>query len=261
MLKPFIIFLGFIVYQIVASAIALVWGKITSADPDKVVEPTAHQFAVGMAIAAVLYAAVLWATKGIRRRPFNTAQKLSAGTWVSAMVGFMLFAFGLSTALSSLGLSDGGTGELFGEMKTDAIGLLMLVVVGPLLEELVFREGIQRSLSKRFMPVMAALISATTFGLIHFNPLQTVSAMMLGFVLGLLYMRAGDIRLCLTCHIINNGLGVLLLCFPTFEADLNQTGALGTSLIGLTLMATGGLILWKGASINRKLLLQPPHSL
>ena len=111
------------------------------------------------------------------------------------------------------------------------------------------------------MPVMAALISATTFGLIHFNPLQTVSAMMLGFVLGLLYMRAGDIRLCLTCHIVNNGLGVLLLCFPTFEADLNQTGAFGTSLIGLTLMATGGLILWKGASINRKLLLQPPHSL
>lgn len=261
MLKSFIIFLGFIVYQIVASAIALVWASTTSAEPDKVTEPTAHQFAVGMAISAALFAAVLWAAKGIRRRPFSPTQNLSATTWLAAILGFMLFAFGLSTALSPLGLSDGGTGDLFGEMKSDAIGWMMLVVVGPLLEELVFREGIQRTLSERFMPVTAALISAATFGLIHFNPLQTVSALVLGFALGLLYMRAGDIRLCLTCHILNNGLGVLLLSVPAIEAGLSQTGAAGYSLIGLALMATGGLTLWKGASLNRRLFLQPPHSL
>ena len=102
MLKSFIILLGFIAYQIVASAIAMVWAVSTSATPDDVVTPSAHQFAVGMAIAAVLFVAMLWAAKGIRRRPFNSAGKQPAGTWLAAIAGFTLFAFGSLVAVGPL---------------------------------------------------------------------------------------------------------------------------------------------------------------
>ena len=63
-----------------------------------------------------------------------------------AIVGVLQVAIGLSALLENFQLSDNGSQAIFQEMTHNAFCLLLLCVVGPLCEELVFRVGILRPL-------------------------------------------------------------------------------------------------------------------
>ena len=56
-------------------------------------------------------------------------------------------------------------------MANNLWGILGIALVGPVVEELVFREGIQGTMERGGVkPWIAILVSALCFGLIHFNP-------------------------------------------------------------------------------------------
>lgn len=140
--------------------------------------------------------------------------------WMSSrllwtMLCMLLMGEAVSYLFSPLNLDDGGTSGKFAEMVNDPICLAGLCVVAPLAEELIFRDGILRSLIRWRLPAnLSVVVSALIFGLVHGNLQQGVTAVLMGIVLGLLFIRTGDLRLCLPAHIFNNVLAVMMIRDP-----------------------------------------------
>ena len=89
-------------------------------------------------------------------------------------------------------------------------GILGVAIVGPVIEELVFREGICGHLMRNgSSPWRAIWISAILFGIIHFNPAQVPFAILMGVVLGIIYAKTGNIVLTSIIHILNNSIALI----------------------------------------------------
>ena len=98
------------------------------------------------------------------------------------------------------------------EDKTIYTGI-MVVVIGPLFEEILFRGMILDGFLKRYSPWKSILWSSLIFGLFHLNPWQFVPAFILGILMGYVYWKTGSLWLCIFVHFINNGLSYLALFF------------------------------------------------
>ena len=83
-------------------------------------------------------------------------------------------------------------------------------VIGPILEELIFRKIIFGSLHKRLNFFISALISSVIFGLAHgeFGHLLLYTAM--GFTFAFLYAKTGRILVSMSAHIAMNTLVIIL---------------------------------------------------
>jgi len=98
------------------------------------------------------------------------------------------------------------------EDKTIFTGI-MIVVAGPLFEEILFRGMILDGFLKRYSPWKAILWSSLIFGLFHLNPWQFIPAFILGVLMGYVYWKTRSLWLCIFIHFINNGLSYLALFF------------------------------------------------
>ena len=106
-------------------------------------------------------------------------------------------------------------------------GVFALVLVGPIVEELVFREGIIKAMYRlNYHRWQAILVSAAVFGIIHFNPIQIPFAFVMGLILATIYAKTRNIVASSIIHIINNAAAVIEIRllgydYPTFRyADL-----------------------------------------
>lgn len=81
-------------------------------------------------------------------------------------------------------------------------------VIAPILEELLFR-GYAINLFKKYGKKTAILISACMFGITHAEFMQILPAIFCGIVLGILYIKTNDIKVCIACHMINNIFGII----------------------------------------------------
>lgn len=152
-----------------------------------------------------------------------------------AIVGVLQVAIGLSALLENFQLSDNGSQAIFQEMTHNAFCLLLLCVVGPLCEELVFRVGILRPLYRHRLPtLLAAGISALAFAVVHGNLVQGIPAFIVGFILGLLYLRTGNLWLCLPAHIANNTFAVIFM--EHNDVELTTWQSVASLIVGLVII-------------------------
>ena len=187
---------------------------------------------------------LLWFTKVVRRNCLtegrHSAPPLSPSYVVSLLTAFLLLVLGNSALAVVLDLPDEGMSEIFMGVKDEPFAWLTLCLVGPLVEELIFREGIARQLRSLGMRTFwAALLSAAVFGVAHGNLAQAIPAIILGTALGLHYFRTNDLRLCLTAHVLNNTLAFILLFFPELETTLAGVSAPIRSTIAAVLILAG----------------------
>lgn len=97
-------------------------------------------------------------------------------------------------------------------LATNFWGILAVAIVGPVVEELVFREGICGHLMRNgSSPQRAIWISSILFGLIHFNPAQIPFAILVGLILGYIYAKTGNIVVTSIIHILNNSYVMVLV--------------------------------------------------
>ena len=104
--------------------------------------------------------------------------------------------------------------ELFFNRQTLVSRIVLLVIVAPVTEELLFRGILLRGLLNRHHPVMAVLLTSLLFAAVHVNPWQCPSALCLGLALGWFYLRTGSILTCILGHAIANGLSLIVMELP-----------------------------------------------
>ena len=99
--------------------------------------------------------------------------------------------------------------DTFSSMEASWWGIIAIVVVGPVLEEMLFRGAITSELLKHYSPKLAIMLSALMFGVFHINPAQILTATLMGLLLAWLFYRTRSLIPGILIHILNNGLSVL----------------------------------------------------
>lgn len=95
--------------------------------------------------------------------------------------------------------------------------LLSVVVLGPIVEELLFRGLVFHYLEKIRGGWFPILISGIAFGVWHREPIQCVYTAIIGIVFGIIYARMRDLRVVILLHVLNNFLSCLP---PAMDTDL-----------------------------------------
>jgi membrane protease YdiL (CAAX protease family) len=83
------------------------------------------------------------------------------------------------------------------------------ILLGPILEELVFRGTILNGMLENYTPRKAILLSAIIFGLVHGRPIQIVPAFFWGLLFGYTFYKTRSIILVILLHITVNFTGLL----------------------------------------------------
>ncbi len=94
-------------------------------------------------------------------------------------------------------------------LKNPFWSFIVLVIIAPVLEEILFRGTILKHLLKKFPPLTAILISSVAFGLFHMNIWQALGAILMGMYFGYLYWRTGSLLLPILLHFITNLIGYI----------------------------------------------------
>lgn len=167
----------------------------------------------------------------------NGAQSLTVGYGVSAVVTILVFYFAKFSPLDSsyiksrpwtllawmalLALSliaplqyleellpsdmPSGTVAALASILFHPLGFLIVGILTPIAEEMVFRGAILRKLLPYVRnPWIAIIISAAVFGIAHGNVPQFVHAVIVGILLGWTYWRTRSILPALVVHWVNN---------------------------------------------------------
>lgn len=92
--------------------------------------------------------------------------------------------------------------------------VLVVVFIGPIVEELIFRKLMIDRLSK-YGDVLAITFSSVAFGLFHGNFYQFFYATAVGFVLGYVYTKTRSMKLSALLHMIINFFGSVVALFIT----------------------------------------------
>ena len=255
-----IVFLLFLAVQLVASLGALLFSNLdklgTNFPIDQLtVSPVAAGISLLVAEGLLALGLWLWFYKfefSVRKKSQNNPELLGIFKFhplkrdlstrpirwyhiLFAIVGVLQVAIGLSALLENFQLSDNGSQAIFQGMTHNAFCLLLLCVVGPLCEELVFRVGILRSLYRHRVPaLLAAGISALAFAVVHGNLVQGIPAFIVGFILGLLYLRTGNLWLCLPAHIANNTFAVIFM--EHNDVELTTWQSVASLIVGLVII-------------------------
>ncbi|MBR1652700.1 MAG: CPBP family intramembrane metalloprotease [Alloprevotella sp.] len=245
----------FIAAQVVAGMMAMLWGVWQTAQTGADISPTLLTdnpawTGVAMVFAYALLGILLWGTGLIRRSLLPKRTPAMPGRWGWGLLAFFAISMAIGFLTDPFSLDDGGSLALFEGMKGNMLCLLLLVVLGPFTEEIVFREGVLRIMKRGgFSSLTAILTSAALFALIHGNLAQAVPAFGLGVLLGYLYVRTGDIRLSLIAHILNNAFAITGLFFPQLDEATSSLSIPASIAIGI-LLALPGLALFAWSAVR-----------
>lgn len=95
--------------------------------------------------------------------------------------------------------------EMAGVGEVNVLGVLYVVILGPIAEELTFRGVTMyyaRKFTNRFW--LANLIQSVLFGVMHLNLVQGIYAAILGLVIGWVYHRFRSLYACIFMHMFFN---------------------------------------------------------
>ena len=129
-------------------------------------------------------------------------------------------------------------------MSHNIWGLITIVLVGPVSEELLFREAIAGEMLRRgAAPWLAIGVSALAFSAAHLNLAQGCYAFPLGILLGIIYYKTGGIVLTSLLHILNNGIVAVQLYADGTEAiETSPAEWFGSATLAQTFMVLFGAL-------------------
>ena len=84
-------------------------------------------------------------------------------------------------------------------------------MIAPIVEETLTRGFLLGGLREGYGAAGALLISSLVFALLHFNMVQTLSALVCALALGMLYLRTGSLLCCILAHCGYNTVSCIVL--------------------------------------------------
>lgn len=95
-----------------------------------------------------------------------------------------------------------------------AVSFLRICLLAPVMEETLTRGILLGGLEAVWGWPLALMVSAAVFALLHFNLVQTLSALVCGVVLGLLYLYTGSLLCCILAHAAYNCISFFTILRP-----------------------------------------------
>ncbi|MDX6598901.1 MAG: protease family protein [Gaiellales bacterium] len=175
-----------------------------------------------MAIVIVTYlamgAAALWAARrtGDARRALGLVAPRSWPRALGLALGTVLAALIVSALLEPIFhgadaqgvVPDSGRPPGFWPIAGVVLAYVAVALVGPLVEELIFRGLLTAALRRRFGPWRTAVVTAAFFAVAHFIPRVMPAVFLLGLALALVYERIGSTIPGMVVHCLYNGIAL-----------------------------------------------------
>jgi len=162
----------------------------------------------------VVVAAALADAVPLRDRLGLLPSRLGAGETLLCVIGLLCLSsaeFQIVEALDLLGRGSlGRIDQLIaqGRAANPWAVLLVLGLSAGLVEELAFRGFVQRMVAERWGNLVGILVAALAFGAMHWDPVHSPAAAVMGVYLGTVAGIAGSVWPAVWCHIANNFFGV-----------------------------------------------------
>lgn len=167
---------------------------------------------------------------------------------------FYLFSLVVPDFVFNL-LEDGASTNAF--MAATVIpSFILIVIVAPIVEELIFRATLLQKLRVRFGTVAGILISSAIFSLIHMNS-GMIGHFTIGIFLSIFYLQTKNIWVPILCHALNN-----LIAFSSARIDAGGEMDFGQAVseiqqvgpyVGIYAFFCLGFLIWLAIKLIRKL--------
>lgn len=89
------------------------------------------------------------------------------------------------------------------------LAIIVLVVIAPIVEEVVFRGTVLQTLIKHFGTGFGNILTALFFAFIHFQFESFFLLFFLSFILNWIFLKAKSLYPCIGFHMLNNGIAFL----------------------------------------------------
>ncbi|RFU69242.1 CPBP family intramembrane metalloprotease [Peribacillus saganii] len=147
----------------------------------------------------------------------------SAVLWAIGGVFLAFFSQYAAGAIElALGIKPGSENTQQIVSLIEQVPLVMVVtsIVGPILEEIIFRKIIFGELYKRFNFFISALLSSIIFGIAHLELVHIILYSAMGFTFAYLYVKTKRILVPIFAHVTMNTVVVLIQL--TFKDDIEK---------------------------------------
>lgn len=217
LIYPFLIHYGatllatialYLVYLIQAGGL-----QETASAGQRLINSTLYVTLIGDLTAAIILYLFYRKDQMHRKEGFSGTGK--AFVWAPPVIWFSVIILAIATGqflndlINGLHLNDLFTG--YSEVSEQAfsgqpVGLMILVVgiIGPICEELMFRGIVFHRLKDWVKPQAAIAISALLFGIYHGNVVQFFYATCMGVMLAIIYDKTGTLWISIVAHIAAN---------------------------------------------------------
>ncbi len=102
------------------------------------------------------------------------------------------------------------TQDILEMVKMVPIFAIVVAIIGPILEEIVFRKVIFGAFYKRFNFVISALLSSVIFAVVHLDFTHILIYTAVGITFSFLYVKTGRIIVPIIAHVAMNGYAVII---------------------------------------------------
>ena len=187
--------------------VAIGFGVLRFLPPHEMLDLLGAFFAIGFLAVVVAVAPM--------GRAAIPALGLRGANWKYIVFG-ALGTMALSVAVSQVGPQPEGMKQVF-EIVRDlhqlGLSLLLLAVLAPLVEELVFRGLLYGWLAGRWGRTVGWIVSSLAFAAAHTEPAHIILVFPLGLLFGWLRQRTDSLLPSLVAHIANNSLALVAAAY------------------------------------------------
>ncbi|RDW20055.1 CPBP family intramembrane metalloprotease [Oceanobacillus arenosus] len=168
-------------------------------------------------------------------RDASSASKVITWSILGVFMAYFAQAFAviLETFIFDITPGSENTAQIMDLSRAIPIFVIVPALVGPILEEIIFRKIIFGSFYKKMNFFFAAILSALIFGFIHQEPEHILIYASMGFVFAFLYVRTKRIITPIIVHMSMNTLTIIAQYSLTPEQIQQQLDQLQLILIGL----------------------------